>query len=272
LEIGSEATPEAYVAGLVEVFGLCRQALKPTGTLWVELGDSYAGSGGDHKAHHVRNKPSFQAEHGSTEHKTMPGLKPGDLCLIPARFALAMQADGWTVRSVVIWHHISAMPESVNGWRWERHRVKIEQGRRSGPNADHNDGGDSCSKPYGKYMPCPGCVKCRPTGGYILRRSNWRCTTGHSYIFQFARGERYFCDAEAAREPSAQATLDRNQYTRVTATAEDEQYSVQHDHETTASGANPRSVWPLSGIMYRLRSDLTIEQRAFVLQRIAGAG
>ncbi|HUU23598.1 MAG TPA: DNA methyltransferase, partial [Phycisphaerae bacterium] len=97
------------------------------------------------------------------------------------------------------------------------------------------------------YESCPGCDKCRPHGGYVLRRGSWRCTTAHEYIFMFVKGDRYFCDGEAVKEPSAEATAERNRYSRITEDNADEQYAVRHDHETTATGANPRSVWRIRG-------------------------
>lgn len=91
-QLGLESTPELYVASMVEVFREVRRVLKPDGTLWLNLGDSYAQTG-------FRSAP--------------PGLKPKDLVGIPWRVAFALQADGWYLRSDIIWSKPNPMPESV---------------------------------------------------------------------------------------------------------------------------------------------------------------
>ena len=115
-QIGREETPEDFVAELVGIFRLVRDALSEDGTLWLNLGDSYNGSGGNHAAHH-KNDAGFQAQGGSVNHKgrgnKVDGLKPKDLIGIPWRVAFALQADGWYLRSDVIWHKPNPMPESV---------------------------------------------------------------------------------------------------------------------------------------------------------------
>lgn len=113
-QLGLEATPEEYVANMVKVFREVWRVLRDDGTLWVNIGDSYASnpaSGG---------KQSALMTGG--EHKRTPqangyqrplGLKPKDLCGIPWRLAFALQADGWYLRSDIIWSKPNPMPESV---------------------------------------------------------------------------------------------------------------------------------------------------------------
>jgi len=123
-QIGLEDTPAAYVARLVEVFAEVRRVLADYGTCWVVLGDSYAGYWGDKNASkegrrssadtnglvngfHMNARPSFHdAFDGS-------GVKPKDLLMMPARVALALQADGWWLRSDIIWAKPNPMPESI---------------------------------------------------------------------------------------------------------------------------------------------------------------
>lgn len=116
-QIGLEKTPGEYVARLVEVFREVRRTLCDDGTLWLNLGDSYSSNigkwGGRTSGKHARglhggHQTSSQAHGGKIE-----GLKPKDLLLMPARVALALQADGWYVRSDVIWAKPNPMPESV---------------------------------------------------------------------------------------------------------------------------------------------------------------
>ena len=89
-QIGLKQTLQEYVEALVEVFREVRRVLRLDGTLWLNLGDSYAGSWG-----------------------SASGLKPKDLVGVPWRVAFALQADGWYLRSDIIWHKPNSMPESV---------------------------------------------------------------------------------------------------------------------------------------------------------------
>lgn len=93
-QIGIEATPAEYVAKMVAVFHEVRRVLKPSGTLWLNLGDSYA---------------TIVSQEG----KRNSGLKPKDLVGIPWRVAFALQADGWYLRQDIIWAKPNPMPESV---------------------------------------------------------------------------------------------------------------------------------------------------------------
>lgn len=115
-QIGLEETPDEYVSKLVAVFREVRRVLKDDGTLWLNLGDSYAGGGGGNYS-----KSSKQTSHGEhiTNVRNRPDwltacdLKPKDLIGIPWRVAFALQADGWYLRSDIIWSKPNCMPESV---------------------------------------------------------------------------------------------------------------------------------------------------------------
>jgi DNA modification methylase len=113
-QIGLESTPEAYVARMVGVFRELRRVLRDDGTVWLNLGDSY--SSGARKT----NKPSGNGvgHRAMKEGRPMRApvdadLKPKDLVGIPWRVALALQADGWHLRSDIIWAKPNPMPESV---------------------------------------------------------------------------------------------------------------------------------------------------------------
>ena len=109
-QIGLEETPEAYVQRLVEVFREVKRVLRDDGTLWLNLGDSYAGSGGSGNQFNQLEKDGFN----KYKQKGMPiGLKPKDLIGIPWRVAFALQSDGWYLRQDIIWHKPNPMPESV---------------------------------------------------------------------------------------------------------------------------------------------------------------
>ena len=116
-QIGLEATPDEYVARMVEVFREVRRVLRDDGTLWMNLGDSYnTAPAGNTKPSGFSQIPSYwtggavKYERGVTNAN---GLKPKDLIGIPWRVAFALQADGWYLRSDIIWHKPNPMPESV---------------------------------------------------------------------------------------------------------------------------------------------------------------
>lgn len=168
LEIGLEPTPDAYVAEMVAVFREVRRVLRDDGTVWLNLGDSYAGSwgaqgrggppsdkstlqgnghiGGGPKVNalskvQVDAAPKRTAQTGTIR---QAGLKPKDLIGIPWSVAFALRADGWYLRQDIIWHKPNPMPESVTD---------------------------------------------RPTSSY-------------EHVFLLAKNERYWYDAEAIAEPS----------------------------------------------------------------------
>ena len=115
-QMGLEETPEAYVEEMVLLFREVWRVLSDDGTLWLNLGDSYNGSGGNHKPEH-KNDTGFQGKIGADKYKgkgnMVNGLKPKDLIGIPWRVALALQADGWYLRQDIIWAKPNPMPESV---------------------------------------------------------------------------------------------------------------------------------------------------------------
>ena len=160
-EIGSEPTIGEFIATMVEVFDLCRQVLRDDGTMWVNMGDSYAGShgGGAPSASstlrgngHVgggpkRQKliPSHRRDDAPVPQSALrqPGLKPKDLIGQPWRLAFALQDDGWWLRQDIIWSKPNPMPESTRD----------------------------------------------------------RCTKAHEYIFLLSKSARYYYDFDAVQEP-----------------------------------------------------------------------
>jgi DNA modification methylase len=113
-QLGLEETPEQYVSNMVQVFAEVRRVLKPEGTLWLNLGDSYAMSSMRGKNSEFKGAVN-QSNVGIVNiKKSIPdGLKPKDLVGIPWRTAFALQADGWWLRQDIIWHKPNPMPESV---------------------------------------------------------------------------------------------------------------------------------------------------------------
>jgi DNA modification methylase len=169
-QIGLEPTPDAYVAELVAVFREVRRVLRKDGTLWLNLGDSYAGSGrglyADGELHGTdgvkqrSNKGSVgigftskihAVTKGAGDERVAPGLKSKDLVGIPWRVAFALQADGWYLRSDIIWAKPNPMPESIRD----------------------------------------------------------RPTRSHEYLFLLTKSARYYYDHEAIKEPLAASSIQR---------------------------------------------------------------
>ncbi len=117
-EIGLEQTPEEYVSELVNVFREVKRVLRNDGTLWLNLGDSYAGGAKKGENEGAKQKTSKGATWGdndklATLKSHIAGLKNKDLIGIPWRVAFALQADGWYLRQDIIWQKFNPMPESV---------------------------------------------------------------------------------------------------------------------------------------------------------------
>jgi DNA modification methylase len=114
-QIGLESSIEEYLEKLIAVFDEIKRVLKPSGTCWINFGDTYANK---NKGGH-RNKPQGNMYDSLTKRATFPELKtafdipPKSLCLIPSRFALKMIERGWILRNEIIWHKPNAMPQSI---------------------------------------------------------------------------------------------------------------------------------------------------------------
>ena len=118
-QLGLEETPEEYVENMVEVFREVKRVLKDDGTVWLNLGDSYNGSGkaGNKDSEYFKKHTEFGKPAKNKDKIGKPtkvdGLKPKDLVGIPWRVAFALQSDGWYLRQDIIWHKPNPMPESV---------------------------------------------------------------------------------------------------------------------------------------------------------------
>lgn len=229
-ELGQEPTPALFIEHLVEVFREVRRVLRDDGTLWINIGDSYAtgaGSVGEHPGggkqgarwkDHSKGRGTPSRADGTGSHSyvgpmiqmnrlPISGRKAGDLVGIPWTLAFALQADGWYLRRDNIWAKVNCMPESVYGTRWEKHRIKIKEG--TGPDGgkahrrDPNRGDIAPSLHVNvpaEWTDCPGCKKCDTNDGLILRRGSGRPTTSHEYIFMLSKTADYFYDSDAVAE------------------------------------------------------------------------
>jgi site-specific DNA-methyltransferase (cytosine-N4-specific) len=106
-QLGLEPTPELYIAHLMQVMAECWRVLRDDGVAFINLGDTYAAN----RSYQVP-QTKYKIEYGLPS-KVPRGIKPKSLCLIPERFALACQEQGWIIRNSIIWYKRNAMPSSV---------------------------------------------------------------------------------------------------------------------------------------------------------------
>ena len=222
---GLEPTPEMYIEHSLLFLREIKRVLKMTGVVWWNIGDSYWGSGGasghtNQTVNLSRMSVSYGAPSGVSVGKKHLTIKPLDLCLIPQRLAIEAQNNGWYVRSAVIWEKKNPMPESLSGWRWDKHKVtqcpkcqalasfkrRICQvcGYEKGHTkiiggVEHRNKGDQ-NLIETKWVDCPGCSKCLPNDGYVLRKGSWRPTESHEYVLMLAKSSGYYADGEGVRE------------------------------------------------------------------------
>jgi DNA modification methylase len=113
-QLGLEPSSDGYIEALVGVFREVRRVLRSDGTVWLNMGDSY-------NAYYANQYATGLSAHNQHARQKVDsgaglraaGLKPKDLCMVPARLALALQADGWWLRSEIVWSKPNPMPESV---------------------------------------------------------------------------------------------------------------------------------------------------------------
>jgi len=113
-QLGLEPTFEEYIDKLCTIYDEVKRVLRDDGTCFVNLGDTYSGSGGDHKEHHNWGGGGIQANtrHGC-QAKNPESIPAKSLCLIPQRFAIEMINRGWILRNVIVWHKPNPMPSSA---------------------------------------------------------------------------------------------------------------------------------------------------------------
>jgi DNA modification methylase len=131
-QIGMEATPAQFIETLVDVFREVKRVLRDDGVLFVNLGDSRAGSGKGPTGATGYGDQSRRQGFVNQQTKPTEAMRAKSLMLIPQRFAIAMADDGWIVRDMIIWHKLAPMPESVRDrctQAWEPIWMFTKQGR-----------------------------------------------------------------------------------------------------------------------------------------------
>lgn len=246
-QIGQEETPEAFVQAMVEVFREVRRVLKPDGTLWMNLGDSYYGAGqrGDQfntKAPQPKWAGKANAERGHRRGTASPvhGLKFKDMTGMPWRVAIAMQQPDCECEACSTFSHSSLwlpVPPSM---------CDFEDGVKVCPTCSH--WGKPKSQSNGWYLrsdiiwhkpnPMPESVTDRPT-------------KSHEYIFLLTKSESYFYDHEAIKESSTYADCGRPSKVKGDFNAKGEPLPGQLPFRAITETRNKRSVWTVPTAPYK---------------------
>lgn len=153
-QIGLEKTPDEYVSRIIDVFREVKRVLKPEGTLWLNLGDSYCSTAGGTMGDSLRQEgilAGVSDERAEASKKFRPkvptGLKPKDLVGIPWMVAFALRADGWYLRQDIIWHKPNPMPESVTDRCTKSHEYIFLMSKSSKYYYDHEAIKTECKDP-----------------------------------------------------------------------------------------------------------------------------
>ena len=136
-QIGLEETPEEYIAAMVEVFRCVWDVLEDNGTLWLNIGDSYCGTGDKGDWVDPKN-PNGRNGQAVSKTKKIAGYKSKDLIGIPWMLAFALRADGWYLRQDIIWHKPNPMPESVQDRCTKAHEYIFLMSKSQKYYYDHN--------------------------------------------------------------------------------------------------------------------------------------
>jgi DNA modification methylase len=232
-ELGQEPSPELYVQHLVAVMEAVKRVLRDDGSLWVNIaGCFFNDPGGQNGSQGTVSAKAVaaNAQQGRQQRGRHPWLKALDWVDVPGLFAHAMQAAGWLWRSDVVWVKPSALPESVSGTAYVRHRIKLT-GEAAGAyrrmceagldakqamhhariiSAEHITEERKAKRDYEtEWVDCPLCAVCQGAEGYVLRRGNGRPTKSSERVLVFAKKPGYYWDAEAVREPNTPGAIER---------------------------------------------------------------
>lgn len=199
---------------------------------------------------------------GAYVHPQYTTYKPGDLMGIPGDLVRALRTDGWYWRSEIVWHKTAPMPESIDGWRWEKHRVKVKSQDYS---EYHQPGKMSSGELSGEHRnrdavggiwiggaqwaACPGCPECTPNDGLVLHKGSWRPTRTFEMVYMLSKGPSYYSDREAVKEPTSPESEFGRNWRGVNGTPYSEGSGTSprlgHGSRGDPSGRNLRNVWTL---------------------------
>lgn len=176
-QLGLEPLPDMYVKHLLQIFRELKRTLKPTGSFYLNMGDTYAGSRcGSHdyrtdKCKNFTGREQYDNKYNKPAPQATASIPRKSLCMIPERVALAMISDGWILRNKIIWHKPNPMPASVkdrlsNTWEYLFHFVKRQK---------YYYNLDAIREPYAKPTNRWGGEKLKATG-----KSTWDKGTGQN--------------------------------------------------------------------------------------------
>jgi len=235
-QIGLEETPEAFIAKMVDVFRALRRVLRDDGTLWVNLGDSYVNhsipGGGDPT---IGKRNIGKSKYRSTR---VENLKPKDLMMMPARVAIALQADGAVdARAMVMIERIkTALLNDYDNWDsiplHTRHEIELLN---SEWEQAHKGGWYLRSEIiWSKPNPMPESATDRPANA-------------HEKVYLLSKKPRYFYDAESVKEKAVDSGTrkrDKTKYASTTDQSKPDSWLI--DCNYAESGRNLRNVWTIA--------------------------
>jgi DNA modification methylase len=304
-QLGLEATPQEYIAKMVAVFRDVGRVLRDDGTLWLNMGDSYANGGNQTTGY---NEPDWiktgGACNGGIRTKVgRTGLKQKDLCMMPARLAMALQADGWYLRSEIVWHKPNPMPESVTDRPTKAHEMiylltknggkpLIWRARDTGQWSDKPDLSEMILEKDGSRYYDPRLDRAKldhksmPSGQVngIRPRGN-----DDDELIPRWKGFDYFYDAEAIREPLSEVSLEQIEYFKKNGARTDQSEKVfdisrndvggalntkgrgARGSAMTLAGRNKRSVWTIATQPYAQAHFATFPEEIPKLCILAGS-
>lgn len=237
-DLGLEPTPELYVEHVVMIFREVRRVLREDAVCFLNMGDSYNGSGG---AGGDYNKGGLKEGQPRFPGRQIAALKPKDLCGIPWRVAFALQAP---------WLRCKGCGQEAHALQW----ATFPNGRRICPACEKSRGAEVSEQGWWlrsdviwrKPNPMPESVTDRPT-------------RSHEYVFLFSKAARYWYDADAVREAIAASSIQRIQqptfhqqagghkdYRHGTNENRSARLALEHFAENTDGGRNLRSVWTIA--------------------------
>jgi len=229
--LGLEPDLDMFINHLVEIFREARRVLHPSGTLWVNLGDSYVSNpisaGGKNEIRTDDQTGGFQRGHSRRVTSRGNGLKPKDLIGVPWRLALALQADGWWLRSDIVW---------CKGLDRSEQELEAQAEVEAALAMVRQAAGGSL---FGLSKPLDQALKRAEkaverlfmVGATMPESVKDRVTASHEYLFVFAKSKKYHWDRHAIRVLPKQCSVERRLYGR----------SGDHKHTEGAPGQMPHS-------------------------------
>ena len=264
-KFGLEPTPDEYVRNMVAIFSEVHRVLRDDGVVWLNLGDSYAGSGkgaanykGPISGKQKTNRGIMVGAGGLPVFK---GYSAGNLMMVPHRVAIALQEWGWIVRNDVVWHKPNPMTESQAGWRFENSEKCdcFDYDYQAIGIIDESDQKGRRPGAMGSSLADPNCFKCQGSGKIgepKLKKGSFRHTRSHEYVFMLTKKMQYWSNQEAVKEKDsgqkgAAADVIRNSEGVLVPNQQAKQH--RHDRKPVLStgGRNPRSVIKVPTASYK---------------------